>query len=164
MYQDRGLADAEWLKPCKAHLGRLPMFFWRSAPEVTMAAVVLSFLPTASPILLFLLYGAPCGGGFAVGLNDRDGGAEDGFPFGYGVQITLMGYEVEDARFLQTGFNERSGAVVKQVNTGAEAGEETAAIDCQSLKLRSAEPELKAFAKILPNAFGLRSTDRRSHT
>ena len=39
MYQDRGLASDEWLNPYKAHLWWLPMFFWRSEPDVTMAAV-----------------------------------------------------------------------------------------------------------------------------
>ena len=39
MYQDRGSASDEWLNPYKAHLRWLPMFFWRSGPDVTMAAV-----------------------------------------------------------------------------------------------------------------------------
>jgi len=39
MYQDKGLASDECLNPCKAHLRWLPMFFWRSDPNVTMAAV-----------------------------------------------------------------------------------------------------------------------------
>ena len=92
MYQDRGLASDECLNPYKAHLWRLPMFFWRSAPDVTMAAVVLSFLPTASPILLFLLYGAPGDGGFVVGLKAGKGGAVDALVRG-GVQVRSMGYE-----------------------------------------------------------------------
>ena len=90
MYQDRGLASDEWLNPYKAHLRWLPMFFWRSEPDVTMAAVVLSFLPAAASILLFLLYGAPGDGGFVVGIQAREGGAEDSL-LGGGVQIGLMG-------------------------------------------------------------------------
>ena len=39
MYQDRGLASDECLNPYEAHLWWLPMFFWRSDPDVTMAAV-----------------------------------------------------------------------------------------------------------------------------
>lgn len=49
MYQDRGLASTECLNQYKARLCRLPMFYWRSDPDVTMAAVVLSFLPAAPP-------------------------------------------------------------------------------------------------------------------
>ena len=39
MYQDRGLASDECLNPYETHLWWLPMFFWRSDPDVTMAAV-----------------------------------------------------------------------------------------------------------------------------
>ena len=88
-------------------------------------------------ILLLLLYCAPGDDGFDVGVNDRYSGSVEAFVFDGGVQVILMGYEIDNENIVAPRLNKRFGVVVKQVNTGVEVGyEEIAAIHGQACEMR----------------------------